>query len=491
MTDRINEAIQSNVRRTDELLSQLSMYKTSSSRFSNPKPLNINDLNDDLSHRRSGLANFDVLRASINSLELKSPKSTVNIFSPKSIKSTQSPLMQKMGLARNDNNNDNHRPNPMIGTYRSSLSPLKQTYGISLNLPIDTLLFDKLNESMDDQENKLIEWNKVIEKSNDPEDIAKNDIEESQLIGNELIDLQISTLEELSHDIAPSAFNDNKTIHKISRLLNERNLSLDSDKINFESKLTSATSKRERLEKELEEITKKLHAARNDESELNNKLHEITIELNSINDQISITNSMKNKINTNLHKMNDIEKKLIDGINDLKDKMKSEWNSFKSNWKQWSLSEIATWINHHGLQLKYSKKELIENMSNKLEIESGQDLLGLNKNDWITMGITNARDRQYLRNEFGILTAPPSIRDDFKCPLTKQLMQDPVIAADGYTYDRRAIQDWFMGNKKKWNNVQCVISPITGDILTTDMLFSNHQLFKQIQDYRKANNIQS
>ncbi len=64
-----------------------------------------------------------------------------------------------------------------------------------------------------------------------------------------------------------------------------------------------------------------------------------------------------------------------------------------------------------------------------------------------------------------------------------------IIAADGYTYERESIIKWFKNNQKQCNNIQCVVSPITGDLLTTEMTFSNHQLFKQIQDYRKANNI--
>lgn len=33
--------------------------------------------------------------------------------------------------------------------------------------------------------------------------------------------------------------------------------------------------------------------------------------------------------------------------------------------------------------------------------------------------------------------------DLFACPITHELMRDPVIAADGYSYEREAIQFWF------------------------------------------------
>ena len=38
------------------------------------------------------------------------------------------------------------------------------------------------------------------------------------------------------------------------------------------------------------------------------------------------------------------------------------------------------------------------------------------------------------------------------CPLTQQLMRDPVVASDGYTYERAAIEDWMD---------TCMTSPIT------------------------------
>jgi len=35
--------------------------------------------------------------------------------------------------------------------------------------------------------------------------------------------------------------------------------------------------------------------------------------------------------------------------------------------------------------------------------------------------------------------APP---DEFVCPLTLDIMRDPVICEDGFTYERRAISKW-------------------------------------------------
>jgi SUMO ligase MMS21 Smc5/6 complex component len=32
--------------------------------------------------------------------------------------------------------------------------------------------------------------------------------------------------------------------------------------------------------------------------------------------------------------------------------------------------------------------------------------------------------------------------DEMVCPITFKIMEDPVIAADGHTYERSAIQEW-------------------------------------------------
>lgn len=38
------------------------------------------------------------------------------------------------------------------------------------------------------------------------------------------------------------------------------------------------------------------------------------------------------------------------------------------------------------------------------------------------------------------------------CPITKQLMKDPVMAEDGITYDRAAITEWYASThgKNEW-----------------------------------------
>jgi hypothetical protein len=48
------------------------------------------------------------------------------------------------------------------------------------------------------------------------------------------------------------------------------------------------------------------------------------------------------------------------------------------------------------------------------------------------------------------------------CPIGQDVMEDPVIAADGFTYDRKNIETWI--NQKETVG-RPATSPMTGEIL--------------------------
>ena len=48
----------------------------------------------------------------------------------------------------------------------------------------------------------------------------------------------------------------------------------------------------------------------------------------------------------------------------------------------------------------------------------------------------------------------------FECPLTLEVMSDPVTAADDQTYERKAIQDWFDRGKKTSPNTNVVLKDL-------------------------------
>jgi len=42
----------------------------------------------------------------------------------------------------------------------------------------------------------------------------------------------------------------------------------------------------------------------------------------------------------------------------------------------------------------------------------------------------------------GVRLQGVTIRDEFLCPITVNLLRDPVVAADGHTYERQALEMW-------------------------------------------------
>ncbi|KAI3959770.1 hypothetical protein MKW92_053741 [Papaver armeniacum] len=72
----------------------------------------------------------------------------------------------------------------------------------------------------------------------------------------------------------------------------------------------------------------------------------------------------------------------------------------------------------------------------------------------------------------------------FFCPLTKDIMNDPVTVANGVTYERRAITEWF---KKLGDTAEDVVYPTTGEKLVTMDLNTNIALKTTIQEWTERN----
>jgi hypothetical protein len=72
--------------------------------------------------------------------------------------------------------------------------------------------------------------------------------------------------------------------------------------------------------------------------------------------------------------------------------------------------------------------------------------------------------------------------DEFACPITCNVMEDPVFTVDGHTYERKGIEDWFEKHDT---------SPSTGKTLMRDnkvdkTLIPNHALRKCIESWKKT-----
>ncbi|XP_051134502.1 E3 ubiquitin-protein ligase PUB23-like [Andrographis paniculata] len=69
----------------------------------------------------------------------------------------------------------------------------------------------------------------------------------------------------------------------------------------------------------------------------------------------------------------------------------------------------------------------------------------------------------------------------FRCPISMELMKDPVTVATGITYDRHAIEKWLFSGRR---TATC---PVTNQVLSTTDLTPNHTLRRLIQAWCATN----
>ena len=89
------------------------------------------------------------------------------------------------------------------------------------------------------------------------------------------------------------------------------------------------------------------------------------------------------------------------------------------------------------------------------------------------------QENQAQREELARLRAMMARRtgevpDALCCPISMEIMRDPVIAADGHTYERAEIEAWFANNRT---------SPKTGAVLPHGSLIPNHAAKAMISDF--------
>ncbi|TKY49847.1 U-box domain-containing protein 35 [Spatholobus suberectus] len=79
------------------------------------------------------------------------------------------------------------------------------------------------------------------------------------------------------------------------------------------------------------------------------------------------------------------------------------------------------------------------------------------------------------QNSASIVTIKSKPPNHFICPILQDVMDDPCVAADGYTYDRKAIEKWLEENDK---------SPMTNMALPHKHLIPNYTLLSAILEWK-------
>ncbi|XP_070694025.1 WD repeat, SAM and U-box domain-containing protein 1-like isoform X2 [Pempheris klunzingeri] len=140
---------------------------------------------------------------------------------------------------------------------------------------------------------------------------------------------------------------------------------------------------------------------------------------------------------------------------------------------EWLEEDVQTWLCEEGLQ------ELVSIF--KANNIDGPELNQLSKETATELGIESVGLRRRLLRKIEALKAEQSgseAPDEFLCPITRELMKDPVIAADGYSYERESIESWIRGKNKS--------SPMTNLPLQTLLLTPNRSLKMAIARWKSS-----
>uniref|UniRef100_A0A1A7X4Z7 WD repeat, SAM and U-box domain-containing protein 1 n=1 Tax=Iconisemion striatum TaxID=60296 RepID=A0A1A7X4Z7_9TELE len=140
----------------------------------------------------------------------------------------------------------------------------------------------------------------------------------------------------------------------------------------------------------------------------------------------------------------------------------------------WSEGDVSEWLVEEGLGGLVDKFK-----TNNID---GTELLRLTKETLASeLSIDSVGLRSKLLRKVEELkddSVCSGIPDEFLCPITRELMREPVIAADGYSYEREAIESWI--------NTKNRSSPMTNLPLLTTLLTPNHTLKMAISRWKTS-----
>lgn len=142
----------------------------------------------------------------------------------------------------------------------------------------------------------------------------------------------------------------------------------------------------------------------------------------------------------------------------------------KENATKWTPGDVAKWVTAINLE---SVADAILNSN-----VDGDMLLNNEEDDLINLLEIDEENTETFSNELKWLKTKnkdSAIPDDYLCPITQEIMRDPVTCSDGHNYEKSAIEEWFSAGKHT--------SPMTNEEIEDLEVVANDELRDQIAGY--------
>lgn len=132
---------------------------------------------------------------------------------------------------------------------------------------------------------------------------------------------------------------------------------------------------------------------------------------------------------------------------------------------------------------KLPKEEPPESDLYSISVEVSMDkgkLLGMPRlGDFLTCtSLSSQSSHQNVSRSMALAQYIEPLYETFFCPLTKEIMDDPVTIETGVTYEKKAISEWF----EKFENSEEIVCPTTGQKLSSRRLSTNVALKTTIEE---------
>lgn len=141
---------------------------------------------------------------------------------------------------------------------------------------------------------------------------------------------------------------------------------------------------------------------------------------------------------------------------------------------QWTVEIVQQWLE------QFNIKTNVNLTGNDLLSKSDNEINELfNKNEQLSNELSSLRHKHFLQRIASKKSSQAtSIPNEYLCPITHEIMIDPVCVSDGFTYERKAIEEWL--TKKQ-------TSPIINSSIEGTQIYPNKILKMLIDRYIEQN----